>query len=101
MDKMQEEFKRWFYDNADLDCKFDSYNNAYVTASSRTTGDIIVNTSCCIAWQSWQASRAALCVELPSFENRSIRGYGGDCEEANMVVDAIAESLHCAGVPFK
>ena len=42
-------------------------------------------------WMAWQASRAALVVELPPFENGSLRGYSGDCDEANMVVDAIAE----------
>lgn len=52
-------------------------------------------------WQAWQASRAALVVELPSFENGSIRGYSGDCEEANMIVDAVAESLDDAGVSYK
>lgn len=54
-----------------------------------------------VAWGAWQASRAALVVELPSFENGSIRGYSGDCDEANMVVDAIAESLDAAGVSYK
>ena len=52
-------------------------------------------------WQAWCASRAALVVELPSFENGSIRGYSGDCEEANMIVDAVAESLDAAGVSYK
>ena len=52
-------------------------------------------------WNAWQASRAALWVELPSFENGSIRGYSGDCEEARMVVDAIAESLYEAGVRYE
>lgn len=49
----------------------------------------------------WKASRAALCVELPSFENGSIRGYSGDCEEARMVIDCVAESLEAAGVSYK
>mgnify|MGYP000225657956 CR=1 FL=1 len=53
------------------------------------------------AWRAWQASRAAMVVELPSFENGSIRGYSGDCDEANMVVDAVAESLDAAGVSYK
>lgn len=53
------------------------------------------------AWMAWQASRAALVVELPSFENGSIRGYSGDCEEANMIVDAVAESLDAAVVSYK
>ena len=54
-----------------------------------------------LQWKAWQASRAALRVELPSFENGSIRGYSGDCEEARMVVDAIAESLDEAGVRYE
>ena len=52
-------------------------------------------------WVVWQASRAALRVELPSFENGSIRGYSGDCEEARMVVDCVAESLEKAGVSYE
>lgn len=52
-------------------------------------------------WQAWQASRAALVVELPSFENGSIRGYSGDCDEANMVVGALADALYDAGVSYK
>ena len=53
------------------------------------------------AWLSWKASRDALCVELPSFENGSIRGYSGDCVEARMVVDSVADSLGKAGVSYK
>ena len=52
-------------------------------------------------WVVWQASRAALRVELPSFENGSIRGYSGDCEEARMVVDCVAESLEKSGVSYE
>ena len=72
MDKMREEFQKWFYDQTGLQCKFDSYDNAFVTKSPGSTGDTIVNTSCCIAWQSWLDSRAALCAwksvcdELPN-----------------------------------
>ncbi|MCX7132292.1 hypothetical protein [Aeromonas sp.] len=49
----------------------------------------------------WQASRSSLCVELPSFENGSLRGYSGDCQEARVVVDSIAEALEKAGVTYK
>lgn len=96
MEKMREEFEKWFYDNAGLKCKFDSYDNAYVTASSKTTGDTIVNTSCCIAWQSWKASRAALCVELPEqecggdghyYEDGLARGHNECLELAASILD--------------
>ena len=52
-------------------------------------------------WVVWQASRATPCVKLPTFENGSIRGYSGDCEEARMVVDCVAESLEKAGVSYE
>lgn len=52
-------------------------------------------------WVVWKASRAALCVKLPSFDNGSLRGYGGDCEEARVVVDCVAESLEKAGVRYE
>ena len=52
-------------------------------------------------WDFWKASRASLCVELPSFENGSIRGYSGDCDEARMIVDSVAGSLGMAGVSYK
>lgn len=98
MDKMRKEFEDWAngqgyatdkYDESELSDKYKHLAGIYVIPETRLMIEV------------WQASRAALCVELPSFENGSIRGYSGDCEEANMVVDAIAESLHCAGVPFK
>ena len=86
MDKMREEFEAWA-----ISCEMCTYlDNAEYRHQSTEW-----------AWRAWKASRSVLCVNLPSFENGSIRGYSGDCEEANMVVDAIAESLHCAGVPFK
>ena len=87
MDKMREEFQRWFYDQTGLQCKFDSYNDALVTESLKTTGDAIANTSCCIAWQSWQASRAALCVKLPE-----------NCKGMALTVDEFIAQLDTAGV---
>ena len=63
-------------------------------------GDYII-TDVQAAWAGWKASRAALVVELPSFENGSLRGYSGDCDEASMVVDCLAESLQNAGVSYK
>lgn len=78
MNKMREEFESWYSD-------FDGYGEAHKKE----------------LWDTWKASRAALCVELPSFENGSIRGYSGDCDEARMVVDGVAESLGKSGVSYK
>ena len=49
------------------------------------------------AWMGWQASRAALVVELPTLENGLIHPYDG----VSMVVDAVARQLDLAGVSYK
>jgi len=49
------------------------------------------------AWMAWQASRAALVVELPTLENGLIHPYDG----VSMVVDAVARQLDLAGVSYK
>lgn len=85
-DKMREEFESWA-----ISCHTCTYLDGVEYRHQSTEW----------AWMAWQASRAALVVELPSFENGSIRGYSGDCDEANMAVDAIAESLSEAGVSYK
>ena len=88
MDKMREEFEAWFSaENGALPQKASDGGYYYTPANDM--------------WIAWQASRAALCVKLQTFENGSIRGYSGDCEEARMVVDAIAESLDEAGVRYE
>ena len=98
MDKMQEEFEVWAdgqgyatdkYEESDLSYKYKQLAGTYVIPETRFMFEV------------WQASRAALCVKLPSFENGSIRGYSGDCEEARMVVDVIADSLDEAGVRYE
>ena len=87
-EKMRDAFELWA-----------QYEHGYC-AGAKTDGTYYV-TKINNMWQAWQASRASLVVELPSFENGSIRGYSGDCDEANMVVDAVAESLGAAGVTYK
>ena len=89
MDKMREEFEAWCA-SIGFTLKPNAFDN----------GDYAMGYGW-EEWNAWQASRAALCVELPSFESGSIRGYSGDCEEARMVVDAIAESLDEAGVRYE
>lgn len=87
-DKMREEFHEWCR-SIGFTLKMNACGNDYAIGYGWEQ------------WLAWQASRSALVVELPSFENGSIRGYSGDCDEANMVVDAVAESLDAAGVSYK
>lgn len=87
-ERMRDEFESWCH-SIGFTLKMNAWGNDYAMGYGWEQ------------WQAWQASRAALVVELPSFENGSIRGYSGDCDEANMVVDAIAESLSEAGVNYK
>lgn len=103
MDKMREEFEAWVKSEFDIDCGSMSFGTFDGDASecyhnhTDQDGAIIVS----VMLVSWQASRAALCVKLPSFDNGSLRGYGGDCEEARAVVDSVAESLEKAGVRYE
>ena len=92
--KMREEFESWCMENN------------YTIRPAEKNCNIVIDGAyghpkVQVAWEAWQASRAALVVELPSFENGSLRGYGGDCAEANMVIDSVAESLDAAGVSYK
>ena len=52
MDKMREEFEAWFYN----ECCHGSVKVNYRSVVTMA------------AWKAWQASRAALCVELPKKE---------------------------------
>ena len=65
-EKMREDFELWAVSNFSMEADVNGLYQNYLTE--------------CV-WQAWQASRAALVVELPSFENGSIRGYSGDCDE--------------------
>lgn len=87
MDKNQQEFEAWLKSGGNLTTKED--DGQYSFQHTR------------FAFEAWKVSRSALCVELPSFENGSIRGYSGDCDEARIVVDIVAESLEKAGVSYK
>lgn len=87
MDKIQEEFECWLKSGGNLTIK--EGDGEYSFQHTR------------FAFEAWKASRAALCVKLPSLENGSLRGYGGDCDEARAVVDSVAESLEKAGVRYE
>ena len=91
MDKMREEFEAWANERG-LDVDHIYVNGCFKCYCVSHTQS---------AFYIWKASRAAMCVELPSFENGSIRGHSGDCDEARMIVDSVAESLDNAGVSYK
>lgn len=97
MEKMREEFEiAWKVSRSDDEGNIGGSPTRSKIDSERYAGDAAQ-----FAWMWWKRSRAALCVELPSFENGSIRGYSGDCDEARMIVDSVAESLDKAGVSCK
>lgn len=96
-EKMREEFENAWAESR----KSDDGEIGGKPTKSKSNSDEYAGGAAQFAWIWWQRSRAALVVELPSFENGSIRGYSGDCDEANMVVGAIAESLDAAGVSYK
>lgn len=81
MDKMREEFEAWC-------CK-----RGYTLKPAETNCGIIIEGAyghprVQLAWESWQESRSALCVELP--DESSIWWHQDVCE-----------SLEEAGVPYK
>ena len=93
MEKMREEFAAWFKSFADIDVLFDDNDQAFAIDPPITYGDKIVNTTVDGAWKSWQASRAAQCVELPDSE-RSV-----DCGDVLYRSD-VEEALNAAGIRY-
>ena len=92
MDKMREEFEAWC-------CK-----RGYTLKPAETNCGVIIdgqygNQRVQIAWDAWQASRAALCVELP--EVRVLDG--GRIAEIGyeLAVDDFERALDSAGVRYK
>ena len=97
-DKMREEFEAWFKSFADIDVLFDDGGQAFAIDPPITYGDKIVNTTVDGEWKSWKASRAALCVELPSriSDDSDKWSVGYD-----FGVDMAADALDSAGVRYK
>ena len=94
MDKMREEFEAWAKVNG-----LRLERQTSMCGGDMGRYDFGPTQAALEVWSdAWKASRSALRVKLPIFENGSIRGYSGDCEEASMVVDSVAESLEKAGV---
>lgn len=88
-DKMREEFEVWFKSFADIDALFDDCGQAFAIDQPITYGEKIVNTTVDGAWQVWQASRAALCVELP---NRQTVICGTDLLDRELVEQALDDA---------
>ena len=85
MGKMREEFESW------------CLANGYTLRPAETNCGIIIegdygHPTVQIAWQAWQASRAALCVNLPSPEL-------GNC--ANGLIVDVGIALDQAGVSYE
>ena len=92
MDKMREEFEAWFWNEFHKDSDVELYwPSVFVTT---VNGDYR-GMACYAYWTVWKASRAALCVELPSqwFDD----GLDCDLMEAHQVGKALDE----AGVQYK
>lgn len=82
MDKMREEFEAWAKDEDHLVLK-DNDDGEYIFRHVR------------YAWQSWKASRAALCVELPSTDSF------GDEQALFNFEDAVQVALDKSGVRYE
>ena len=81
MEKMREEFEQWFED--------DSFPLEANWFKKDDDGDYCL-TSTDFAWQSWKASRAVLCVELPE-----------NCKGMALTVSELHRELDKAGVSYK
>ena len=61
MDKMREEFEAWYWNELYSDINISSWGAIFGINRDGDYRGLECNTS----WKAWQASRAALCVELP------------------------------------
>ena len=85
-DKMREEFEAWYEGHcAPLEANWFKRDSAYPDDYDYFPAQE--------AWDGWQASRAALCVELPDFEQ--------DCGECHYHAGSIKTALDEAGVRYK
>lgn len=70
MDKMREEFEAWFWGYNHSDCDSGYWSVVFAVGCDGKYQGI----ACEGAWQGWQASRAAICVEFPDFSRREDGG---------------------------
>jgi hypothetical protein len=79
---MREEFEAWYLETSDMDIRPARIDDHYVLSVHN------------VAWCAWQASRAALVIELPDRETYEYdAGY--------TVYDLCAQALTDAGVSYK
>ena len=85
MEKMREEFEAWAIDH-------------HFSATKKQDGVSYAHDSTMCAFEGWKASRAALCVELPSKINddNDLFSYGFDS-----AISSAEVSLENAGVSYK
>ena len=81
-DKMREEFEAWFHDKCCHGRGKANYGSVVTLA----------------AWESWKASRAALCVELPSKINDQSDKWSNGYDFG---IDDAQDALDAAGVSYK
>lgn len=91
MDKMREEFEAWHVEQ----CKADGMDWYDLSSELDRDGDGYVYTGAKYAWRGWQASRAALCVELP------IQYQAPLVDEPAMDADEVRWALEESGVSYK
>ena len=84
MDKMREEFEAWLL----TETGFDTYRTNFVMTKPEDQQYMCHHAN--LAWLSWKASRAALCVELPE-----------NCKGMALSVDEFHQQLGKAGVSYK
>ena len=85
MDKIQQEFEAWAIEH-------------HFSTTKKPDGVSYAHDSTMCAFEGWKASRAALCVELPSKINddNDLFSYGFDS-----AISSAEDSLENAGVSYK
>ena len=94
MDKMREEFEAWHINQ----CEADGMDLRDLSSELDRNGDGYVYTGAQYAWRGWKASRAALCVELPSRFNDEEDEFSCGFDKA---IGYTEDSLDKAGVSYK
>lgn len=97
MDKMRQEFEVWYIAHmTDDELEDMAVINAYLE-SYRGYKNKYEYSDIQELWLAWQASRTALCIELP---DSWVGGEMGDDVDLMATVD-IKDALNQAGVPYK
>lgn len=98
IEKMREEFEAWVNFRA-LDTPMGFYPR--LLHRSRLDEDIYTTSWVDSAWEGWQASRAALLIELPVKGNPRPENEVSWHNIRNQTIEACARSIEAAGVKVK